>query len=158
VQRMLYFWKTCHRGTGEARANGGTVRYFHDDLGPVWFVSSAYPTKKLVMPNIPLFVWFVANYLAAYGSLVVSFIDSSQNFGRLWVADSRAKILASQFWYGCRRRNPNTPLALYGYITMVSLHVVLLYSRQFVSSTRTLRASRILSMFYGPVNLYHILL
>jgi hypothetical protein len=37
------------------------------------------------MPNILLSVWFVANYLAAYGSLVVSFTDFSQNFGSSWM-------------------------------------------------------------------------
>jgi hypothetical protein len=59
-------------------------------------VSPAYPTKKLVMPNILLSVWFVANYLAANGPFDIFFIDSCQNFGNLWTAKSCAKKLASQ--------------------------------------------------------------
>jgi hypothetical protein len=68
------------------------------DFGPVWFVTLAHPTEILVMPNIPSLVWFVANYLAAYGSLAVSFIDSCQNFGNPWAAEFLAKKLANQFW------------------------------------------------------------
>jgi hypothetical protein len=67
-------------------------------MGHVWLVSTAYPTKKLVMPNILLPVWFVANYLALNELLDISFPDSSQNFRNLWAAKSRAKKLASQFW------------------------------------------------------------
>jgi hypothetical protein len=67
-------------------------------LGPVWFVARTHPTKKLVMPNIFPHVWFITNYLAAFGLLVVFFIDSCQNFGNLWVAEFHAKKLANQFW------------------------------------------------------------
>jgi hypothetical protein len=56
-----------------------------------------YPTKKLVMPNILLPVWFVINYLAANGSLDISFTDYCQKFGNPCAAKSYAKELASQF-------------------------------------------------------------
>jgi hypothetical protein len=54
--------------------------------------------KKLVMPNIFPPVWLITNFLAAFGLLVVSFIDSSQKFGNLSAAESHAKKLANQFW------------------------------------------------------------
>jgi hypothetical protein len=55
-------------------------------------------TKRLVMPIIYTYVWFVANFLAANGLVGVPFTDCSQNFGKPWALESSAKYLADQFW------------------------------------------------------------
>jgi hypothetical protein len=57
----------------------------------------AYLTKLLVIPNLLILVWFVANILATYGTSWCVFTDSSQNFGKSLAAKSCTKKLASQF-------------------------------------------------------------
>jgi hypothetical protein len=51
------------------------------DNGPVWFKPLSHPTKILVIPNLLMLVWFVANFLATNRTTCCCLTDSSQYFG-----------------------------------------------------------------------------
>jgi hypothetical protein len=55
---------------------------FTKEIGPVWFMPLAHLTKILVMPNLLSLVWFLANLLAAHGTIAAALRDSSQDFGQ----------------------------------------------------------------------------
>jgi hypothetical protein len=75
----------------------GLPKFWLRNLGPIWFVAHTSPVKKLAAYYIFVYAWFVAKILAANGYPSSSFTDSCQIFGQVWVKDSLAKILASQF-------------------------------------------------------------
>jgi hypothetical protein len=55
------------------------------------------PTKKLAAYCIFFHIWFVAKILAANGCPTICLTGSCQIIGQVWVENSLAKILASQF-------------------------------------------------------------
>jgi hypothetical protein len=73
------------------------MHYYSSKLGPVWFVSPSHPYQKIGNAKCPPPVWFVANYLAAYGPFVVSFTDFSQNYDNPWEAESFVKSCLANF-------------------------------------------------------------
>jgi hypothetical protein len=60
-------------------------------------MSLAHLTKLLVIPNLFILVWFVANFLAAHRTSCYVFTDSNQNFGKPLAANPASKNWLANF-------------------------------------------------------------